>query len=79
MHVIRSVISKKEGPGSVVGITTTLRAGRSGDRIPVRESFPHLSRPDLRASQPPVYNGYRVFPPVKEVEAWRRPPPTPLI
>ena len=30
---------KVKGPGSSVGIATELRAGRSGDRIPVRVSF----------------------------------------
>jgi hypothetical protein len=28
------------GPGSSVGIATELRAGRSGDRIPVGRDFP---------------------------------------
>ena len=51
----------QRGPGSSVGIATELRAGRSGDRIPVGARF--SARPD-RTWGPPslLYNGYRVFP-----------------
>ena len=49
------------GPGSSVGIATELRAGRSGDRIPVGARF--SARPDRPWSPPSLlYNGYRVFP-----------------
>ena len=41
------------GPGSSVGIATELRAGRSGDRIPVWRDF-SPSRPALGPTQPPV-------------------------
>jgi hypothetical protein len=49
------------GPGSLVGIATELRDGRSGDRIPVGGSF--SARPD-RPWGPPslLYIGYRVIP-----------------
>jgi hypothetical protein len=47
----------KCGPGSAVGIATELRAGWSGDRIPVGRDFLHFWGPPSL-----LYNGYRVFP-----------------
>jgi hypothetical protein len=54
--------SKVCGPGSSVGIATELRAGRSGDRIPVGGEI-FRTCPD-RPWGPPglLYSGYRVFP-----------------
>ena len=54
------------GPGSVVGIATAY--GLDGPEIESRwgPDFPHLSRPALSPTQPPVsYNGYRSFPGVR--------------
>ena len=42
------------GPGSSVGIATELRAGRSGIESRWGRDFPHMSRPALRPTQPPV-------------------------
>ena len=55
------------GPGSSVGMATELRAGRSGDRIPVRGDI-FRTCPD-RPWGPPshLYNGYRVFTGGKEL------------
>ena len=54
------------GPGSSVGIATTLRAGRSRDRIPVGGEI-FRTCPDLPWDPPSfLYNGYRVFPEGKE-------------
>ena len=56
-----------QGPGSSVGIATELRAGRSGDRIPVvGRDFPHLSRPALEPTQPPIQWILGLFPGGKE-------------
>jgi len=52
--IIMSVRTNECGPGSSVGIATELRAGQSGDRIPVGARF--SARPDrpLGRTQPPV-------------------------
>ena len=42
------------GPGRSVGIATELRAGRSGIESRWGRDFPHLSRPALGPTQPPV-------------------------
>ena len=54
------------GPGSSVGIATELRAGPSGDPIPVGGEISRTC-PDRPWSPPSLlYNGYRVFPGYKE-------------
>ena len=62
------------GWDSAVGIETSLRAGRSGDQIPLEQDFSHSSRPALRSIQPPN-QWVRVFTGcgggVKAAGAWR--------
>ena len=42
------------GPGSVVGIATAYGLDGPGFESQWRQDFPHLSRPALRPTQPPV-------------------------
>ena len=44
----------ESGPGSSVGIATELRAGRSGDRIPVKARFSAPIQTGPGPTQPPV-------------------------
>ena len=54
------------GPGSSVGIATELRAGRSGDRIPVGGEIFCTCPYWLWGPHSLLYNGYQVFPGGKE-------------
>jgi hypothetical protein len=63
------------GRDSSVGIATALRAGRSGDRIPVRGGGARFSAPvqtaPLGGPSSLLYNAYWVFPEDKAAGAWR--------
>ena len=48
------VQSDCRGPVSIVGITTAYRLDGPGIESPWGRDFPHLSRPALRPTQPPV-------------------------
>ena len=52
--IFRGILKKRSGPGSSVGIATAY--GLDGPGIESRwgRDFPHLSRPALRPTQPPV-------------------------
>ena len=69
---------RESGPGSAVGITTALRAGRSGNRIPVGGEI--FCTCPYQPWGPPslLYNGCRVFPRGKE-RPGRDADPSPLL
>ena len=51
---IHGVNDVRHGPGSVVGIATACRLDGTGIESRWRRDFPHLSRPALKPTQPPV-------------------------
>ena len=59
------------GPGYRSWYSHSLRAGRSGDRIPVGGEI-FRTHPDRSWGSPSLlYNGYRIFPGGKAAGAWR--------
>jgi hypothetical protein len=62
------------GRGNSVGIETTIRDGRFGDRTAVRGRI-FLTPPDRNCGPPSLlYSVYRVFTGGKAAGAWRSPP-----
>ena len=49
-----TVNNHKSGPGSSVGIATAYGLNGPGIESRLERDFPHLSRPALRPTQPPV-------------------------
>jgi hypothetical protein len=70
LFIIQPTTAQFWGPGYRSRCSDSLRAGRSGDRIPVGGEI-FRTRPD-RPWGPPslLYNGYRVFPGGKAAGAW---------
>jgi hypothetical protein len=58
------------GPGSSVGIATDYGLDGLGIESRWGQDFSHLSRLALGPTQPPVHNGYQVFPGGKVAGAW---------
>ena len=68
------IILVRKEPGSLSWYSDSLRAGRSGDRIPGGGEI-FRTRPGRPWGPPSVlYSGYRVFPGDKAAGAWRLPP-----
>ena len=53
-NIISTGHESKFGPGSSVGIATGYRLEGPGIESQLWRDFPHLSRPALRPTQPPV-------------------------
>ena len=59
------------GSGQLSRYSDSLRAGRSGDRIPVRAKFSVLVQTGPGDHSASYIMGYRVFPGGKAAGAWR--------
>jgi hypothetical protein len=60
--IIYMITIQTRGPGSSVGIATELRAGQSGDRIPVEARFSAPVETDAEAHPAPCKMGIGSFP-----------------
>jgi hypothetical protein len=70
MKMFNSLLKVEEEPRLRSRYSDSLRAGRSGDRIPVGAGFFRTYPDRLRGPPSLLYNGYRVFPGVKVAGAW---------